>query len=71
MASIEFVMTGIYCFVDDTLNDHSNWAHWRTSNHSRPAFTNAEVITIALLQEPLGVATLKEAYQFVADNHRR
>jgi transposase len=70
MASIESEMTGIYCFVDDTLNAHPRWAHWRTSPNATPAFTDAEVITIALLQGVLGVATLQQTYQFVADNHR-
>lgn len=70
MASIELVMTGIYCFVEETLKAHPEWVHWRTSNYSAPEFTDAEVITIALLQGSLGADTLKEAYQFVADNHR-
>ena len=70
MASIEDQMTCIYCFADDTLKANPTWADWRTSNHSEPAFTDAEVITIGLLQGCLGVATLKEAYQFVAENHR-
>lgn len=70
MASIELVVTGIYCFVDDTLKANPDWADWRTSNHSEPAFTDAEVITIALLQGQLGGATLKGAYHYAAENLR-
>jgi hypothetical protein len=70
MASIEDQVTAIYCFVDDTLKAHPDWAHWRTSNHSEPAFTDAEVITVALVQGLLGGATLKGAYRFVAENQR-
>lgn len=70
MSSIEHQMTSIYVFVDDTLKGHPDWAHWRTSPNARPELTDAEVITIALLQGCLGVATLKQTYRYVADNHR-
>jgi transposase len=68
--SIEHQMTEIYCFVDDYLRAHPSLAAWRRSPHSRPRFADAEVITIALLQGPLGVASLKKAYALVAHNWR-
>ena len=43
---------------------------WRRSNNRRPAFTDTEVITIALMQGCLGVSTLKDAYRIVAENFR-
>ncbi|MGH9206040.1 MAG: IS982 family transposase [Acidimicrobiales bacterium] len=61
-------MTAVYVFVDDYLKAHPQQAQWRRSNHRDPAFTDAEVITVGLLQGCLGVATLKQAYQFVAAN---
>jgi transposase len=70
MASIVEQMTAVYVFVDDYLKAHPAQAQWRRSPHPDPAFTDAEVITIAVLQGCLGVATLKQAYQFVAANHR-
>lgn len=70
MASIEDQMTAIYCFVDDTLTAHPEWAHWRTSPNDEPEFTDAEVITVALVQGLLGAATLKGAYRFIAGNYR-
>jgi transposase len=70
MASIEEQMTAVYVFVDDYLKAHPAQAHWRRSPHHEPSFTDAEVLTIALLQGCLGVATLKQAHQFVAANHR-
>lgn len=68
--SIEHQMTEIYCFVDDYLRAHPALWKWRRSPHSRPRFTDSEVITIALLQAPLGVASLKKTYRMVARNWR-
>lgn len=70
MASIVEQMTAVYVFVDDYLQAHPAQTQWRRSNHRNPAFTDAEVITIGLLQGCLGVATLKQTYRFVAGNHR-
>ena len=70
MATIEHQMTEIYSFLDDVLKANPSWAAWRHSNHSAPEFTDAEVITIALMQGCFGVATLKKTYELIADNHR-
>ena len=61
-------MTEIYCFVDDFLKDHSVLADWRCSPNAAPTFADAEVITIGLMQSFLGVASLKQTYQQIADN---
>lgn len=71
MTSIEHQMTEIYCFVDDFLKAHPRRAQWRRSPNAAPRFTDAEVITIALLQGSFGCATLKRAYLLVAHNHAR
>jgi len=63
-------MAEIYCFVDDYLKAHPTRARWRRSPNASPAFTDAEVITIALLQGSFGCATLKRAYELVRDNWR-
>src|SRR5436305_10275990 len=68
--SIEHQMTEIYCFVDDYLRAHPALANWRRSPHSEPRFSDSEVITIALLQGPLGVASLKQTYRLIARNWR-
>lgn len=70
MASIEAQMTAVYVFVDDYLKAHPRATQWRRSNNATPLFTDAEVLTIALLQGCLGVATLKHAYRYVAQNRR-
>ena len=70
MASIEAQMTAVYVFVDDYCKAHPAQSQWRRSNHHDPAFTDAEVITLGLLQSCLGVATLKQAYRFAAANLR-
>jgi IS5 family transposase len=69
--SIEHQMTEIYCFVDDYLAAHPALSGWRRSPHSAPRFTDSEVITIALLQGPLGVASLKKSYRMVEKNWRQ
>jgi len=68
--SIEHQMTEIYCFVDDYLRARPALAGWRRSPHATPRFTDSEVITLALLQGPLGVASLKKAYRMVAKSWR-
>jgi hypothetical protein len=62
MASIAAQMTAVYVFVDDYLKAHPALSQWRSSNNGAPAFTDAEVLTVALLQGCLGVATLKQTY---------
>jgi hypothetical protein len=68
MSSIEHQMTEIYCFVDDYLRTHQRCARWRRSPHSSPRFTDAEVITIALLQGSFQTPSLKQTYRLVRSN---
>jgi hypothetical protein len=70
LCSIEHQMTEIYCFVDDFLKAHPAAAQWRHSPNRKPHFTDAEVITIALLQSAFGCATLKKAHKLVRENWR-
>src|SRR3982750_4861838 len=70
MSSIEHHLTELYVFIDDFLTTHPALAHWRQSPHYQPAFADAEVLTIALLQGCLGVASLKQTYRLVAHNCR-
>lgn len=69
MSSIVDCLTQVYVFVADYLVAHPTLAAWRQSNNAEPEFTDAEVITIALMQGCLGCASLKQTYQFIADNH--
>lgn len=66
--SIVHQMTVLFVTIDDFLNQHqqAKWCQWRRSPNRFPAFTDAEVLTVALLQGCLKVATLKHAYQIVA-----
>lgn len=68
MSNILDTATEIYVFVDDYLQEHHHVAHWRQSNNRTPAFTDAEVLTLGLLQSALKLATLKETYRMVRDN---
>jgi hypothetical protein len=54
--SVEHQMTEIYCFVDEFLKTHPKLAHWRRSPHAQPQFSDAEVLTVALLQGGGGYA---------------
>jgi Transposase DDE domain len=56
--------------IDDFLTAHPALAHWRQSPHHQPTFADAEVLTIALLQGCLGVASLKQTYRLVAYHYR-
>lgn len=66
LQSITHQMTVLYVCIDDFLKKHPQWQKWRRSPNSTPTFTDAEVLTIALLQGCLKVATLKHAYQIIA-----
>ena len=68
--SIEHQMTEIYCFIDDYLENHPRCAAWRRSPNARPQFSDAGVMTIALMQSSFQVATLKQTYRLVAANWR-
>jgi hypothetical protein len=46
-------------FIDDFCKARPDLAQWRHSPHQHPAFSDAEVLTIALLQSGLEVASLK------------
>jgi transposase len=68
--SVDHQMIEIYCFVDEFFKTHPALASWRRSPHAQPQFSDAEVLTIALLQGVLAVATLKQTYRLVARNWR-
>jgi IS5 family transposase len=70
MSSIVDQLTELYAFVDDFLATHPDLMHWRQSPHNTPSFADSEVLTLALLQGCLGVASLKQTYRLVAANYR-
>ena len=70
LSSIVDHLTELYVFVDDFLATHPDLLHWRQSPHDTPRFADSEVLTLALLQGCLGVASLKQTYRLVAANYR-
>jgi hypothetical protein len=58
--SIEQQMTELYCLVDEVLKAYPALAHWRHSPPAQPHFSDAEVLTLALVQGAFAVATLKQ-----------
>jgi Transposase DDE domain len=69
-SSVDHHMIEIYCFVDEFFKTHPALAGWRRSPHAQPQFSDAEVLTSALLQGVFAVATLKQTYRLVAQNWR-
>jgi len=69
MGTIIDQMTAIYVFVADNLQQQKKLADWRESNNAEPAFSDAEVITIGLMQSFLGVDKLKKVYKHIRDNY--
>jgi IS5 family transposase len=70
MSSIVDHLTELYVFIDDFFSTHPALTQWRHSPHHTPVFADSEVLTIALLQGCLGVASLKQCYRLVAHNCR-
>jgi hypothetical protein len=71
MRSIEHTMTVIYYLVDNYLLKHPRVAQWRTSNNpAQPNVSDAEVLTVALLQGPLGAQSLKQTWALVHEYQR-
>lgn len=66
--SINDQLVEIYYFVDECLKRHPEFANWRESNNGSPKFSDAEVITIALMQGYFGCATLSRTYDLVRAN---
>ena len=70
MHSITYQLITVFCFIDDYLKSHPNQRNWRTSRHKNPAFSDAEVLTIALIQGSFGCASLKQTHRLVANNYK-
>jgi IS5 family transposase len=68
MFSIEDQLTRLYVFVDDFCQTRPDLAAWRHSPHQQPVFSDAEVLTLALMQSWLEVASLKQTYRLIAAN---
>lgn len=68
--TIEDALLTTYLFVSDFLSTHPRLAQWRRSPNAHPVFTDAEVLTIALMQGCLECSTLKKAYLHIKHNHQ-
>ncbi|HZS09378.1 MAG TPA: transposase [Blastocatellia bacterium] len=68
MQSINDQLIEIYVFVDDYLKTHPRRAARRQSNNAEPAFTDAEVMTIALMQGYFQCPTRTRTYELVRAN---
>src|SRR5947209_1777062 len=70
LLSIEDQLVQLYVFVDDFCQTRPDLADWRHSPPQHPAFSDAEVLTIALRQSGLEVASLKQTCRLIAANYR-
>jgi len=68
MLSIKEHLTILYVTTADLFDEHPAMANWRNSNNAAPRFTDAEVLTIALMQNYFRCATLKRAFLLVRVN---
>lgn len=68
MLSIKDQMTILYVTIADFLREQPQVAQWRTSNNCQPEFTDAEVLTIALMQSYFRTPTLKRTFLLVLAN---
>jgi transposase len=68
MLSIKEHLAILYVTVADFFDHHPRLAQWRESNNSRPAFTDAEILTIALMQGYFRTDTLKRTFLLVKAN---
>jgi len=56
--------------IDDFRKARPALLRWRRSPHSALRFTDAGVLTVALLQSDVGTDNLKQTYDMVAKNWR-
>ena len=68
--SVNDTLLMIYCFVDEFLKTQPVVAQWRHSPHAQPHFSAAAVLTMALWQGVLEVATLQQTSGLVVQNWR-
>lgn len=68
MLSIKDQLTILYVLVSDFLEKHPALENWRRSNHRHPVFTDAEVLTIAMMQAYFQTPTLKRTFLLVRAN---
>lgn len=68
MLSIREHLTILYVTMADFFDTHPALAQWRNSNNALPEFTDAEVITLALMQGCFRTDTLKRTFLLVRAN---
>ena len=71
MLSIKEQLTVLYVTIADFFDNHPAMANWRESNNSKPEFTDAEVHTIAMMQQYFRTPTLKRTFLLVLANDTR
>lgn len=67
MLSIKTQLVLLYSTIDDLLKRQVHGGEWRRSNH-KPRFTDAEVLTVALMQSYFRTDTLRRTYLLVKAN---
>jgi transposase len=62
-------MLHVYVFVDDFLKANPHLALWRESPNDAPPFSDAEALTLAVMQPWLGHVTLAQTYRLIRGEH--
>jgi len=71
MLSIKEQLVVLYVTIADFFDKHPKMQNWRESNNRRPNFTDAEVLTLAMMQSYFRTPTLKRTFELVLANDRR
>ena len=71
MLSIKEQLTVLYVTIVDFFDKHPAMANWRESNNSKPEFTDAEVLTLAMMQQYFRTPALKRTFLLVLANDTR
>lgn len=67
--NVSDAMLSAYVYIDDFLKARPGLTLWRESPNDAPAFTDAEVLTLALMQPVLGHATLAQSYRLITGEY--
>lgn len=68
MVSIKEQLVIVYVMAADYLEKHPALAQWRESNNGNPKFTDAEVLTLAMMQNYFRTPTLSRTFVLVRAN---
>lgn len=67
--SLRDILLSLYVYIDDFCKRRLEFAKWRTSNNDQLFFTDAEVLTIALMQPVFALDTLAQIVRLIEQEY--